>query len=528
MKTPRWFNRQNLVLSHVRIGGAGALFIAAAAMAFVAVSPGSLTVGGKVPGTGLSVAAPDDAAARSVVPTPACTSPPPVHTYTWYHCYTPLQIRAAYGVNAIANPTSGDGSGQTLGQGQTIVLVDAYGSPTAASDLQFFHDTFYPNLPDPDFEELYPQGKPNYSNPINAGPSGPSAAAGWSGEATLDIEWAYAIAPLAHIVLLAVPPAETLGVQGFPNLFNAISGEIDATPAGTVFSMSFAVTEQTFGGAAQIQTAKFDAVFQKGIAKGDTFFASTGDYGTTGLSKLMAESATYPYPTVWWPASSPFVTAAGGTQLQYGWMWDPISDTPFLADGSPNPDYFAYTAGGNLNAVWDESWLPAATGGGPSVIYGRPSWQGGVLTGVGDHRLLPDISWNAAVNGGVLVYITAFPTYQRAGWHVYGGTSASSPQLAALTALANQERAAVNKPPLGNINPIIYSNTSWFADVLPVIEGTAASGHLVNNQLWQYNADGTVSPGPVAGWPTLAGYDMTTGLGTPAALAYVSGLAASP
>src|SRR5262249_22323089 len=157
----------------------------------------------------------------------------------WYHCYTPSQIRDAYGVNGIANPTSGDGSGQTLGQGQTIVLVDSYGSPTAASDLQFFHDTFYPNLPAPSFEQIFPNGQPNFSNPGSNGVSGPSAAAGWSGEATLDIEWSYAIAPLAHIVLLAAPPAETLGVQGFPNLFKAISDEIDATPPGTVFSMSF-------------------------------------------------------------------------------------------------------------------------------------------------------------------------------------------------------------------------------------------------------------------------------------------------
>ncbi|HEY8775401.1 MAG TPA: S53 family peptidase [Gaiellaceae bacterium] len=474
-----------------------------------------------------AVQAPDGRAARSDATTPACVSPAPVHMYAWYHCYTPMQIRGAYGVNSIADPTVGDGTGQTLGQGQTIVLVDSYGSPTAANDLQFFHDSFYPNLPDPNFQELYPQGKPDFSNPISAGPSGPSAAAGWSGEATLDIEWSYAIAPLAHIVLLAVPPAETLGVQGFPNLFNAISNEIDTAPGGTVFSMSFAVTEQTFGGAAQQQTAKFDTVFKKGIAKGDTFFASSGDFGSTGAAKQHAESAIYPYPTVWWPSSSQYVTSAGGTQLQYGWTWDPTSDTPFLADGSPNPDYFAYTSGGDLNAVWNETWLPAATGGGPSVIYARPSWQTGVLTGAGDHRLLPDISWDAAVNGGVLVYITAFPTYQRPGWHVYGGTSSASPQLAALTALADQERAAAAKAPLGNIDPLIYANSSWFTDVGPVTEGTAASGQLLNNQLWQYNADGSVSPGPVPGWPTLSGYDMTTGLGTPWAPAYVTGLAGS-
>jgi subtilase family serine protease len=292
--------------------------------------------------------------------------------------------------------------------------------------------------------------------------------------------------------------------------------------------MSFGVTEQTFGGAAAQQTAKFDSVFQAGIAKGDTFFASSGDNGTTGAAKQQKQGRNYPFPTAGWPASSPYVTAAGGTQLQYNWTWDPTSDTPFQSDGSPNPAYFAADPGGNQNVVWNESWLPAATGGGPSAIYSRPSWQSGVLSGAGNHRLVPDVSWNAAVNGGVLVYITAFPTYQRSGWHVYGGTSAASPQLAALTSLADQLRGAASKAPLGNIDSLLYANPGWFNDVGPVTQGTAASGQLVNNTLWSFNADGSVSPGPVPGWSTTGGYDMTTGLGTPLAPSYVNGLAAAP
>jgi subtilase family serine protease len=476
-----------------------------------------------------AIQAPESPMSGTDLTTPACTSPDPVHTYAWYHCYTPSDIRDAYGVSLLGDPSTGTG---TLGQGQTIVLVDAYGSPTAANDLQFFHDKFFPNLPKPDFTAVYPQGNPPYSNTQSNGLSGPSAAANWTGEATLDIEWSYAIAPLAHIILIGVPPAETEGVQGLPNLFKAIRSEIAATPAGTVFSMSFGVTEQTFGGAAATQTAKFDAVFRQGIAKGDTFFASSGDNGSTGVSKQHKETATYSYPTDGWPASSPYVTSAGGTQLQYGWTWRPTSDTPFEPDGSLNPDYFNYdtTPGSNLNTVWNESWLPAASGGGPSAIYPRPSWQAGVDPTAGDHRLVPDIAWNAAVNGGVLVYITAYPSYQRSGWHVYGGTSAASPQLAALTALADQQRAAAvpAKAPLGNIDSLIYANPGWFNDVGPVTEGTAASGQLVNNQLWQFNADGSVSPGPVPGWLTTPGYDMTTGLGTPNAPAYVDGLTAAP
>ncbi|MFL5911299.1 MAG: S8 family serine peptidase [Gaiellaceae bacterium] len=483
--------------------------LAAAALALLAATTGRA-----------AYQAPDTAGA-STATTYACTSPAPVHRYAWYHCYTPQDITAAYGVNTLQ-------SQGVLGQGQTIVLVDSYGSPTAASDLQFFHDTFYPSLPNPSFEEIYPNGQPDYSN-VGNGQSGSSGAAGWSGEATLDIEWSYAIAPLAHIVLLAVPPAETEGVQGFPNLFKAISDEIDAAPGGTVFSMSFGVTEQTFGGAAQQQVAKFDSVFQKGIAKGDTFFASSGDSGSQGVSKQQRDTATYAYPTDGWPASSPYVTAVGGTQLQYGWAWNPTSDVAFTADGNLNPAYFAYTSGRNLNAVWNESWLPAATGGGPSAIYSRPSWQSGVSSVIGSNaRGVPDLAWDAAVNGGVLVYITAFPQYQRAGWHVYGGTSSASPQVAALTALAGQERTAAGKAPLGNIDPLIYAHPKWFTDVKPVTEGTAQSGQLVNNREWDYNGDGlAVTPDAVPGWPTLSGYDLSTGLGTPSASAYVSGLAGS-
>ena len=106
---------------------------------------------------------------------------------------------------------------------------------------------------------------------------------------------------------------------------------------------------------------------------------------------------------------------------------------------------------------------------------------------------------------------------------------AATPQIAGLIALANQERAAANKAPLGNVNPDLYAlSSSDYWDVVPTIEGTAASGKLVNNTLWQYNADGSVSPGPVPGYPVETGWDMTTGFGSPKAAAFVSGLAAMP
>jgi subtilase family serine protease len=485
------------------------LFFAVAALA--AVAAGTAAAAQQAPESGSVSAAPG---------TPACTYPDSTaskpHVQAYLHCYTPADIRAAYGVDGL--PEKGDG--------QTIVLVDSYGSPTASEDLQKFHDTFFPNEPNPNLTQYFPNGPTDFGNVAKGnGQSGPIAAANWAGEATLDIEWAYAIAPHAKLILISVPPAETEGVQGFPNLFKAISDQIDANPAGTIFSMSFGVTEQTFGGAAAAQTSRFDAVFQKGIAKGDTFFASSGDYGSLGQSKQHRDTVFYDFPTDGWPASSPYVTSVGGTQLQYGWTWDPLSDVSFNADGSANLDYFNWTNGGNQNVVWDESWLPAAGGGGPSVIYPRPPWQAGVLPSAGNHRLVPDVAWNAAVNGGVLVYTSFFPNVNRVGWHIYGGTSAGSPQVAALTALAAQ-RAGHG---LGNINPQIYAaNGSWFTDVLPVHEGLASviSGELSSNRMFDYNGDGTAATwDPVPGWPVTPGYDMATGWGTPNAPAYVDGLA---
>src|SRR4029077_16849633 len=132
-----------------------------------------------------AIVATDRAASSTDATTPACTSPAPVHTYAWLHCYGAQQIRAAYGVDALGNTATGRG---LLGQGQTIVLVDSYGEPNGAADLQAFHNAFYPNLPAPTFTAVYPNGSPDFKN-VGGGQSGSSGAEGWAGEAALDIEW---------------------------------------------------------------------------------------------------------------------------------------------------------------------------------------------------------------------------------------------------------------------------------------------------------------------------------------------------
>ena len=466
----------------------------------------------------------DAAAAADPV---ACQRPAPDNRVsTTIHCYTPNQIRAFYGLDPLTPQT-------TDGKGQTIVLVDSYGSPTAAEDLRFFAQTF--NGPAPDFEAVFPLGKPGYKDPPGngSGTSGPAAAVGWAGEANLDVQWAYAIAPKAHIVLLATPPAETQGVQGLPNLMKAIDQAIATYPQGTVFSMSFGTSEEAFASPAAAKRAfdRFDKTFKRGQARHDTFFASSGDDGSLGVGRAHHQTQTLDHPSTSYPNSSPFVTSVGGTQVQSGWTWAPTSDKPFNDDGTRNPAYWAWTPGGSSEAVWNETWGPIGTGGGLSAVYGRPAYQDSVAGVVGNHRGVPDVAWNAAVNGGVLVFHTYFPRAAGpAAWGVFGGTSASSPQVAALTAIANQGRAAVGKAGIGDLNAVIYSpgfaKTTAFSDIVPRVYGTAASGVLDDNQMWEYAADGTVHPGPIPGFPTTRGYDLTTGWGSPKAAGYVAQLVA--
>jgi subtilase family serine protease len=453
----------------------------------------------------LVAAAPDDPPGTSVA-SPACTTPPPVFTYAFFHCYTPHDIHAAYGVDRVHHAG-------LEGQGQTIVIVDSYGSPTAQQDLNTFSDTF--GLPRTTIQVEFPNGAPTYSTTRLKG-----AEVLWAFETSLDLQWAHAIAPEAKLVLVAANPAETEGVQGFPSMFRGEKWAIHHFP-GSVMSQSFAVTEQSFKGSSLFsQAGRFDQVYRDAIAAHVTVFGSAGDTGTANPDK---QGRVFPFPTVVWPSSDPLVTSAGGTWLQYGWRWDPtVSAQTYyscLASGASfntcAAPYLNYVTGpGRTEAVWKEDWDAIATGGGRSAIYPTPAFQSGIPPGVlQGRRGLPDLSWNSAVDGGVLVF-TSFPGV-RAGWHVVGGTSASSPQLAALTALASEKAGK----PVGYLNPLLYKlPPSDFTDIVPETFGTGAGVTTL--------ADNSQFGSGIAGMPTTSGWDLTTGFGTPKAMNYVTDLAA--
>ena len=305
-------------------------------------------------------------------------------------------------------------------------------------------------------------------------------------------------------VLVASNPAETQGVQGFPSMFKGEQTAINSFP-GAVISQSFAATDQSFHSAADVQVAKFDKVYQQAVASRPTVLGSSGDSGTANGDK---QGRVFPFPTVNWPCSDPLVTSAGGTWLQYGWTWNP---------SSPTDTSFLTTPGSRTEAVWNEPFIQAATGGGRSVLFPTPSFQSGISSSLlQGARGLPDISWNAAVDGGVLVY-TSFPGV-RVGWHIIGGTSAASPQLAGLIALTNQLADAMHKQHVGYLNPSLYAlPASDFNDTVPQTLGPGAVSIADNSQFGS----------GIAGMAVTAGYDLATGFGSPKAHSFVHDLANS-
>ncbi|HEY4024589.1 MAG TPA: hypothetical protein VGM75_38290, partial [Pseudonocardiaceae bacterium] len=210
-------------------------------------------------------------------------------------CYGANQIQRAYDLPALY-------AHGTEGQGQTIAIVDSFGSPTIQADLNTF-DAAY-GLPATTVKVIQPAGVVPPFDPTN------SDMTGWAGETTLDVEYAHTIAPKANILLVETPVAETEGTTGFPEIVTAEKYVIDHHLA-SVISQSFSATEETFPSKQallDLRSAYVDA-YQHHV----TVLAASGD---NGAADAEADGSTlYPNAVTSWPDSDPLVTGVGGTQL---------------------------------------------------------------------------------------------------------------------------------------------------------------------------------------------------------------------
>ncbi|MBV8800688.1 MAG: S53 family peptidase [Alphaproteobacteria bacterium] len=312
--------------------------------------------------------------------------------------YGPSDLRSAYNITT-------NGSSSAI-----VAIVDAYGYNNAESDLGVYRSTY--GLPSCTtgngcFKKLNQSGQQgNY----------PAQNTGWAQESALDLDMASAACPACKIYLIEATSAS------YSNL---------ATAVNTAAAQGAHAISNSYGGGESGTTGYESAYNHAGIA----ITVSSGDSGYG----------------VQFPASSPHVTAVGGTHLVK-----------------------ASNSRGWTETVW------SGAGSGCSSVYAKPSWQHD--SGC-SKRTVADVSAVADPNTGVAVYGPV--TSRRSGWLVFGGTSVAAPLIAGIY---GNNGGAVNY----GSDP--YNNTGALFDVTSGSNGSCGGSYLCT---------GT------------AGYDGPTGLGTP-------------
>jgi subtilase family serine protease len=259
-----------------------------------------------------------------------------------------------------------------------------------------------------------------------------SGTTGWATEESLDIDMVSAICPNCHIILVEANSATTANLGAGVNAAVALGAEF---------------VSNSYGGSESSSDSTFDTEFYKHAGVAVT--ASAGDSGFG----------------VEYPAASQYVTAVGGTSLST-----------------------ASNSRGWTETVWGSSAGGEGTGSGCSVDDPKPTWQ--TDTGCAK-RTNNDVSAVADPNTGVAVY----DTYDQSGWLEVGGTSASSPIIASVFALAGT-------PASGTFpSSYPYAHTANLFDVTSGANGTCSPAYLCTGEV---------------------GYDGPTGLGTPNGIAAFS------
>ncbi len=332
------------------------------------------------------------------------------------HFIAPGDFATIYGLQGLYN--SGiDGTGQSIAvSGQTDIQL---------SDIEAFQTAAGLPVKDPQV--------------VLTGPD-PGTNSGDLSEASLDVEWSGAVARGATIIYVNSSDA-----------FNSASYAIDNNLAPVV-SLSYGGCETQFPPST---INAMNSVFAQANALGITVVVASGDFGAADCDQP-ANNTTVAVATqglaVDFPASSPHVTAMGGTEFNEGsgTYWSSTNGT----NGGSALSYIP-------EMVWNDTATDgsiAASGGGVSVIFAKPSWQTGAGVPSDGFRDVPDISLAASVDhDGYLMCHNGWCTdgFRNAQTFldVVGGTSAGAPTFAGVVAMINQRLGGRQ----GNINPSLYA-----------------------------------------------------------------------
>lgn len=395
--------------------------------------------------------------------------------------YTPGQIQATYGL--------GDGvtMNAAAGTGQTVAIIDAYAAPTMLADANQYGSLHgLPALTSTSYREVLPSVY--YDQALCAEPSG------WQSEEALDVEAVHSTAPGANIVYAG-------GSNCAGGLDIAMSKILDGQLANIVSNSYGNVGEAV----APDQLAGQVNQHLQAAAEGIGLYFSSGDSGD--------EKRALGYASPDFPASSPFVTAVGGTSLALGksnnYLWETAWGTTrqriitqpdgSLAYAGALPGVFQYGAGGGVSAAFDQ-----------------PAYQAGLVpTALANgKRVSPDVSALGDVWTGFRIGFSPITNDHSLNTSGYseeriGGTSLSCPLTAGLMASA---QAASNKR-IGFANPALYKAAAAPGAAMRDVTSPATPINLVR----AYPAAGTTwmaTLGLDTSLSATKGYDDVTGVGS--------------
>ena len=414
--------------------------------------------------------------------------------------YAGAQLQGLYGM------TGAIGSGND-GRGVTVGVIDAYASPTILQDANTYSAAHgLPSL-NGHFRQVVAPG--TYNRPENPRQD----PQGWAGEETLDVEAVHTMAPGADITYIGAP-------NNYRDL-DAIMNKVVDKHLADIVTNSYG-----YGGEA-LPTGTIKPSLDTQIqaaAEGISLFFSSGD----SADETGGVAGATPSPD--WPASSPYVTAVGGTSAGVSQANGRVFELGWE------------TAKGTLNkttTTWNAPTFLYGSGGGTSRLFAQPSYQAGVVPsgisqtyGGGAMRSVPDVAALGDPNTGMLVGETqTFPDgSQQYSEYRIGGTSLASPLYAGMFALAQQKAGHA----FGLANPVLYAASransiditktdivAYPGDVRSdYVNGVdAANGYRYSARYFDRDDALTIHVRP--------GYDDVTGVGVPNGQEWLNAVASS-